>query len=151
MTAYSNETMKIRDRDKRPDEGPDGPAHRVLVVDDEEPTRTLLAEILSGEGYSVTAAADGYEALEKFRLEQPDLLITDLTMPVMDGYELCQRVREISQVPIIVITGLNLSDDGKEKAFSVGADSFLKKPFQTGELLAQVRALLALNIKGSDR
>lgn len=125
---------------------------KVLVVDDEHRVREVLTRALERAGYETCTAGNGDEALRQLSQEQPDLLITDLVMPGMDGYELCRRVRELSTVPVVVITANRLNDDDQEKAFSVGADELLKKPFDLKGLLEMVEARLAKRIsrtKGS--
>ena len=114
---------------------------RILVVDDEPQLTRVLRTGLKSRGYDVRAAADGLAGLETFSDWQPDLVITDLAMPNVDGLELCRRLRAISQVPIIV-----LSAKGEEKtkvaALDLGADDYVTKPFGIDELLARVRASL---------
>ncbi len=114
---------------------------RILVVDDEPQLTRVLRTGLKSRGYDVRAAADGLAGFETFSDWHPDLVITDLAMPNMDGLELCRRLRAISQVPIII-----LSAKGEEKikveALDVGADDFVTKPFGIDELLARVRASL---------
>ena len=113
----------------------------ILVVDDEPQITRVLKTTLSSYGYGTRTAADGDEALQMMKEWSPDLLITDLRMPNMDGLELCRRVRANSQIPIIV-----LSVRGEEKikvqALDAGADDYVTKPFSTNELLARVRASL---------
>jgi two-component system KDP operon response regulator KdpE len=114
---------------------------RILVVDDEPQLTRVLRTGLKARGYDVRVAADGLAALETFGDWHPELVITDLAMPDMDGLELCRRLRLISQVPIIV-----LSAKGEEKtkvaALDIGADDYVTKPFGIDELLARVRASL---------
>jgi two-component system KDP operon response regulator KdpE len=114
---------------------------RILVVDDEAQLTRVLRTGLKSRGYDVRVAADGLTALETFGDWHPELVITDLAMPNMDGLELCRRLRLISQVPIIV-----LSAKGEEKikveALDIGADDYVTKPFGIDELLARVRASL---------
>ncbi|HXD31974.1 MAG TPA: response regulator transcription factor [Pyrinomonadaceae bacterium] len=114
---------------------------RILVVDDEPQLRRVLRTGLKSRGYDVRAAADGTSGFETFNDWQPDLVITDLAMPNMDGLELCRQLRAVSQVPIII-----LSAKGEEKvkveALDIGADDFVTKPFGIDELLARVRAAL---------
>ncbi len=114
---------------------------RILVVDDEPQLTRVLRTGLTSRGYDVRAAADGLSGIETFNDWHPDLVITDLAMPNVDGLELCRRLRRISQVPIIV-----LSAKGEEKtkvaALDLGADDFVTKPFGIDELLARVRASL---------
>jgi len=113
----------------------------ILVVDDEPQITRVLKTTLSSHGYGTRTARDGDEALQIFRDWSPDLIITDLRMPNMDGLELCRHVRQKSQVPIIV-----LSVKGEEKikveALDAGADDYVTKPFNVNELLARVRAAL---------
>jgi len=114
---------------------------RILVVDDESQLTRVLRTGLKSRGYDVRVAADGLSAFEAFGDWHPHLVITDLAMPNMDGLELCRRLREISQVPIIV---LSAKDEEKTKieALDFGADDFVTKPFGIDELLARVRASL---------
>lgn len=113
----------------------------ILVVDDEPQITRVLKTTLSSQGYGTRTASDGDDALQMMKEWSPDLLITDLRMPNMDGLELCRRVRANSQIPIIV-----LSVRGEEKikveALDAGADDYVTKPFSTNELLARVRAAL---------
>ncbi len=114
---------------------------RILVVDDEPQLTRVLRTGLTSRGYEVRAAADGLAGFEAFNDWHPDLVITDLAMPNVDGLELCRRLRAVSAVPIIV-----LSAKGEEKtkvaALDLGADDFVTKPFGIDELLARVRASL---------
>jgi two-component system KDP operon response regulator KdpE len=114
---------------------------RILVVDDEPQLTRVLRTGLSSRGYDVRAAADGLAGFETFTDRHPDLVITDLAMPNVDGLELCRRLRAVSQVPIII-----LSAKGEEKikvqALDLGADDFVTKPFGIDELLARIRASL---------
>src|SRR5829696_5079304 len=114
---------------------------KILVVDDEPQLTRVLRTGLKSHGYDVRAAADGLAGFEAFNDWHPDLVITDLAMPNVDGLELCRRLRAISQVPIIV-----LSAKGEEKikveALDIGADDFVTKPFGIDELLARIRASL---------
>jgi two-component system KDP operon response regulator KdpE len=114
---------------------------RILVVDDEAQLTRVLRTGLKSRGYDVRAAADGLAGYETFMDWHPDLVITDLAMPTMGGLELCRRLRDVSQVPIII-----LSAKGEEKvkveALDIGADDFVTKPFGIDELLARVRASL---------
>ena len=114
---------------------------RILVVDDEPQLTRVLRTGLKSRGYDVRAAADGLAGFETFTDWHPDLVITDLAMPVMDGLELCRRVREISPVPIIVLSAKG-EEKTKVEALDLGADDFITKPFGIDELLARVRAAL---------
>jgi len=121
---------------------------RILVVDDEAQLTRVLRTGLKARGYDVRTAPDGMTALETFKEWQPDLVITDLAMPRMDGLDLCRQLREISQVPIIV-----LSAKGEEKtkigALDLGADDFVTKPFGIDELFARIRAALRRTLASS--
>lgn len=114
---------------------------RILVVDDEPQITRVLKTVLTSQGYDVRSASEGESALASFREWTPELVITDLCMPHMDGVELCRRIRESSSVPIIV-----LSVRGEEKtkvdALDSGADDYVTKPFGIEELMARVRAAL---------
>jgi two-component system KDP operon response regulator KdpE len=114
---------------------------RILVVDDEPQITRVMRTTLSSHGYAIHTAADGDEALEVMREWVPDLVITDLAMPNMEGLELCRRIRGKSTVPIIV---LSVRGDEKTKieALDAGADDYVTKPFAPDELLARVRASL---------
>jgi two-component system KDP operon response regulator KdpE len=114
---------------------------RILVVDDEPQLTRVLRTGLTSRGYDVRAAADGLAGFETFTDWHPDLVITDLAMPVMDGLELCRRLRAISQVPIIVLSAKG-EEKTKVEALDLGADDYVKKPFGIDELLARVRASL---------
>jgi len=113
----------------------------ILVVDDEPQITRVLKTTLSSQGYAIRTASDGDEALQVMKEWMPDLLITDLRMPHMNGLELCRHVRAKSPLPIIV-----LSVKGEEKikvdALDAGADDYVTKPFSVNELLARVRAAL---------
>jgi two-component system KDP operon response regulator KdpE len=116
--------------------------HRhILVVDDEPQITRVLRTTLSAQRYDVRVAADGEAALEIVRDWTPDLVITDLAMPNMDGLELCKRLRATSQVPILVLS-VRGQERMKVQALDAGADDYVTKPFNMSELLARVRAHL---------
>ncbi len=116
--------------------------HRhILVVDDEPQITRVLRTTLSAQGYDLRVAADGEAALEIIKDWAPDLVITDLAMPNMDGLELCKRLRAASQVPILVLS-VRGQDRMKVQALDAGADDYVTKPFNMSELLARVRAHL---------
>jgi len=117
------------------------PVKKILVVDDEPQLTRVLRTGLKSHGYEVRAAADGLAGFEAFSDWHPDLVITDLAMPNVDGLELCRRVRAISQVPIIVLSAKG-EEKTKVEALDLGADDFVTKPFGIDELLARVRASL---------
>lgn len=114
---------------------------RILVVDDEPQLTRVLRTGLKSRGYDVRAAADGLSGFETFSDWHPDLVITDLAMPNVDGLELCRRLRAVSQVPIIVLSAKG-EEKTKVEALDLGADDFVTKPFGIDELLARVRASL---------
>jgi DNA-binding response OmpR family regulator len=114
---------------------------RILVVDDEERFVRALQVNLEAKGYEVCVAYDGQSALAIADTEEPDLVMLDLRMPGMDGFEVCQRIRAFSTVPIIMLTGLT-EDTAKVKGLDTGADDYLTKPFSVDELFARVRAAL---------
>src|ERR1700704_5600650 len=114
---------------------------RVLVVDDEPQITRVLRTVLTSQGYQVRTAAEGESALANFAEWRPELVITDLYMPHMDGVELCRRIRAISTVPIIVLS-VKGEERTKVEALDSGADDYVTKPFGIDELLARVRATL---------
>ena len=114
---------------------------RILVVDDEPQITRVLKTTLQAQGYEVKTAADGEAALNLSMDWIPDLIVTDLSMPLMSGIELCRLVRERSQVPIIVLS-VREEERNKIAALDAGADDYVTKPFSVNELLARVRANL---------
>jgi two-component system, OmpR family, KDP operon response regulator KdpE len=116
-------------------------AAKVLVVDDEAQITRVLRRGLESAGYQVRIANDGRSGLESFRAWQPDLVITDLSMPGFDGLELCSRIRQLSAVPILVLS-VKEDEPTKVRALDLGADDYVSKPFGMAELAARVRALL---------
>ncbi len=114
---------------------------QILVVDDEPVFRDTLAFNLRRDGFDVTTAADGLSAVEAFQKTEPDLILLDLMLPGISGIEVCKRVREVSSVPIIMVTA---KDDEIDKVvgLEVGADDYLTKPYSYRELLARIRAVL---------
>jgi two-component system, OmpR family, KDP operon response regulator KdpE len=113
----------------------------ILVVDDESQITRVLRTALSSHGYDIRVANDGETALEIMKDWSPDLVITDLAMPNMDGLELCRRLRTKTQIPIIVLS-VRGEERTKVKALDAGADDYVTKPFGMEELLARVRASL---------
>ncbi|RSL16367.1 two-component system KDP operon response regulator KdpE [Edaphobacter aggregans] len=114
---------------------------KVLIVDDEPQITRVLRTALSTQGYSLRIAANGVEGMEAVHEWRPDLVITDLAMPEMDGVELCRSIRAISKVPILVLSVRN-QDRTKIEALDAGADDYVTKPFSIQELQARVRAQL---------
>ena len=113
----------------------------ILVVDDERRYRELLEMNLVRRGFRVLQAADGLSALNAVETEEPDLVILDLMLPDMDGYEVCRRIREYSQVPIIMLTA-KAEREQKIRGLELGADDYVTKPFAADELLARIEAVL---------
>ena len=116
-------------------------AKRVLIVDDEPRYLRLLDANLRTEGYEVVTAHDGQQAIEVFSAQPIDLILLDIMMPRLDGFGACQRIREFSSVPIIMLTAKGEEQD-RVKGLDMGADDYLVKPFSATELLARVRAVL---------
>ena len=112
---------------------------RILVVEDDAPIRRSIVAQLRGEGYEVSEAPDGRDALAVIRQERPDLILTDLAMPVMDGFTLIATIRKSSTTPIIVLS-VRGGEADRVRALDLGADDFVAKPFSVAELLARVRA-----------
>jgi two-component system KDP operon response regulator KdpE len=113
----------------------------VLLVDDDPQVIRLVKANLESSGYRVLSAADALRALSLFDLEMPDLLVLDIMLPGVNGYEICQRVREISTAPIIMLTA-KVEDADKVKGLKIGADDYVTKPFNVEELLARIEAVL---------
>src|SRR6266568_4509174 len=113
----------------------------ILTADDDPQLLRLIARNLELEDYQVLTATDGQQALELIEARSPDLVLLDVMMPKMDGFTVCQRVREFSLVPIIIITAHG-QDQDKVRGLDLGADDYLTKPFSVDELLARVRAVL---------
>lgn len=114
---------------------------RILVIDDNSRDRRLLRDSLDHEGYGVEEAADGAEGLKVLFASRPDVVVLDILMPGMDGWAVCQRIREITDVPIIMLTSLNREEE-VVKGLELGADDFVSKPVSPRHLIARVRAVL---------
>jgi two-component system alkaline phosphatase synthesis response regulator PhoP len=114
---------------------------RVLIVDDDAKTVELVRLYLNRDGYKVLTAYDGVEALRLARESHPDLIVLDLMLPGMDGLEVCRRLREESDVPIIMLTAKTTEND-RLAGLDLGADDYVTKPFSPRELAARVRAVL---------
>jgi DNA-binding response OmpR family regulator len=113
----------------------------VLIADDEKNIVQLARMYLQAEGFSVETAASGKETLEKVKLARPDLVVLDLMMPEMDGWEVCRRLRKESDLPIIMLTARS-DDVDKIVGLELGADDYMTKPFNARELVARVKAVL---------
>ena len=119
---------------------------RILIVDDESAARIALATLLRREGFEVRDASDGAAALAECAAFRPDLILLDIVMPGMDGFEVCRRIKatpETRLTPVVLITGLSATED-RIKGINAGADDFLSKPIDFNELLARTRSLLRL-------
>jgi two-component system, OmpR family, KDP operon response regulator KdpE len=114
---------------------------RIIVVDDDLAIVKFLRANLQAEGYEILVALDGEKAIQTIEKELPDLVILDITLPGMDGFEICRRLREWSQIPIIMLTARGDAED-KVRCLDLGADDYITKPFAANELLARVRAVL---------
>ena len=113
----------------------------VLVVDDDMRILRMMEMTLEAEGYRVVRASNGEAALDVFCEENPDLVLLDIMMPGMDGFTVCRRIREFSQVPIIMVT-VKAGDEEKVQGLDAGADDYITKPFSAEEMAARVRAVL---------
>jgi DNA-binding response OmpR family regulator len=115
---------------------------RILIIEDETPMRTALTDLLAGEGYRVFAAMDGESGLKRVLAEKPDLILLDVMMPKLDGFEVCAELRRLAiAAPVLMLTAKGQIED-RVNGLDAGADDYLVKPFSTEELLARVRALL---------
>ena len=114
----------------------------ILVIDDDKNTRRLMRAVLEGDGYTVTTACDGEEALSVMDREHIDLAVLDIMMPRMDGYEFTKTLRSANnELPILMVSAKQLSEDRK-KGFLVGTDDYMTKPVDTDEMLLRIKALL---------
>ena len=119
-----------------------GPAERILVVDDETSIAELLSVALRYEGFAVETAADGNEALERWESFRPELIVLDVMMPGLDGFEVAKRLGERrNEAPIIFLTARDTTDD-KVRGLTIGGDDYVTKPFSIEELVARIRAIL---------
>lgn len=129
-----------------------GPS-RILIADDNQQNCELLEAYLAGEGYLIDFSGDGEATLKQVEREQPDLILLDIMMPRMSGYEVCERLKKSDatcDIPIIMVTALNESGD-IEKAVNAGADDFLSKPVNKLELTTRVRSLLRVRHLTNER
>lgn len=117
---------------------------RILIIEDQEDNRAILRDLLSQAGYALIEAADGEEGVELAQSERPDLILMDIQLPLIDGYEATRRIKakpELKSIPIIAVTSYALSGD-EAKARAAGCDGYVTKPFSPRDLLAKVRAYL---------
>ncbi len=117
-------------------------AKKILVIDDDAIFLRLVDQVLTQQGYGVLKAGSGQEGLRLLFAEKPDLVLLDVAMPRMDGWQTCQRIREISDVPIIMLTGKQKGEEDIVRGLDYGADEYLFKPVGNRELVARVRAVL---------
>ncbi len=115
---------------------------KILVVDDEPVFTRMVSQALSHKGYEVLVAGDGREALKIMFDQKPDLVLLDVVMPGMDGWQTCSRIREVSDVPIVMLTGKQKSEADVVRGLDYGADEYLLKPIGSRELVARVQAML---------
>ena len=117
-------------------------SNKILFVEDEEDLTLIVADTLRGQGYDVITAADGIQGLEKFKSEGADIVVADVMMPKMDGFTMAKEIRKLSPtVPLLFLTAKSTIDD-VEKGFEIGANDYLKKPFELRELIVRIKALL---------
>ncbi|CAI8011087.1 Alkaline phosphatase synthesis transcriptional regulatory protein PhoP [Geodia barretti] len=115
--------------------------YKILVVDDEVDIVDFIDGYLTGEGYEVIKAYDGVEALDKMRQDLPDLVVLDVMLPGLDGFEVCKQMRTESTVPILMVTAKD-TDVDKIVGLEIGADDYMPKPFNPRELVARIKAIL---------
>ena len=123
-------------------------AASVLIVEDDLHIAELLQMYLEKEGYNVTVAHDGGAGLARFRSVRPDLVLLDVMMPIMNGWEVCKAIRSESQTPVIMLTAKSQTDD-KVNGLKLGADDYITKPFEMKEVLARIEAVLRRSDSGS--
>lgn len=117
-------------------------SNKILFVEDEEDLTLIVADTLRGQGYKVVTAADGIAGLEKFKSEGADIVVADVMMPKMDGFSMAKEIRKLSPtVPLLFLTAKSTIDD-VEEGFEIGANDYLKKPFELRELIVRIKALL---------
>ena len=118
---------------------------KILIADDNEDIIDILSNYIEREGYETVVAMDGEEALQLFEKEQPVLVLLDIMMPKIDGYEVCRTIRKSSNVPIILVTARG-EDFERVMGLDIGADDYIVKPFSPNEVMARVRAVLRLSL-----
>lgn len=117
-------------------------SNKILFVEDEEDLTLIVADTLRGQGYKVITAADGVAGLDRFRSEGADVVVADVMMPKMDGFSMAKEIRKLSPtVPLLFLTAKSTIDD-VEEGFEIGANDYLKKPFELRELIVRIKALL---------
>lgn len=117
-------------------------SNKILFVEDEEDLTLIVADTLRGQGYDVITAPDGIQGLDKFKSEAADIVVADVMMPKMDGFTMAKEIRKLSPtVPLLFLTAKSTIDD-VEQGFEIGANDYLKKPFELRELIVRIKALL---------
>ena len=117
-------------------------SNKILFVEDEEDLTLIVSDTLRGQGYDIITAADGIQGLEKFKSEGADIVVADVMMPKMDGFTMAKEIRKLSPtVPLLFLTAKSTIDD-VEQGFEIGANDYLKKPFELRELIVRIKALL---------
>ncbi len=119
-----------------------GMAPRVLLVEDDRDLARLLESDLKNQGFAVELARDGLDGLRLYHAVRPDLVVLDIALPLMDGRAVCQRIREVSDVPILMMTAHAVTEQDIVQGLNLGADEFLLKPLRSMEFIARIRALL---------
>jgi len=117
---------------------------RILVVEDQEDNRQILRDLLTSASYEVVEAKDGEQALAAVRAQRPDLILMDIQLPVLDGYEATRRIKadpQLNSIPVIVVTSYALSGD-ESKARAAGCDAYVTKPYSPRQLLAKIKEFL---------
>ena len=127
-----------------------GSGGQILVIEDDTESRALLEDVLSAAGYKPLSASNTLEGLRHLYNSRPALVLLDIMLPGLDGWEACRRIREASEIPIIIVSGRNSSTDIL-RGFELGADDYVSKPFEHKELLSRVRAVLRRSKNGQGK
>lgn len=122
----------------------------ILIADDNQQITSILEEYAKKEGYTPEVALDGHEAMDLFERLHPDIVLLDVMMPKMDGFEVCREIRKTSNVPVIMITARG-EDFEKIMGLDIGADDYIVKPFSPGEVMARVRAILRRMVRTDEQ
>lgn len=115
---------------------------KILIIDDEEAIRDSVSQKLSREGFVVIVAANGLEGLRAFHTERPDIVVIDIIMPEMNGLTVCQRIREVAETPIMMLSAQAITEEDIVEGLNAGADEYLVKPIRMKEFVARLRSLL---------
>ncbi len=117
-------------------------SNKILFVEDEEDLTLIVADTLRGQGYEVVTAVDGEDGLEKFKTEAADIVVADVMMPKMDGFTMAKEIRKLSPTVLLLFLTAKSTIDDVEQGFEIGANDYLKKPFELRELIVRIKALL---------